>query len=130
MRLYLALAALAVMLSSTPRASAQDPYHFMAAYDSKTLLTLTGKITKVDWTNPLVHIYIDVVDSSGKVTAWSLLGYPPNMLKRIGFLRELLNIGDTVTITAYKAKDGSNTAAASEVTFPDGTKKFAGPVGQ
>ena len=116
--------------ASTPRASVQDPFHFMTDYDSKTLLTLTGKITRVDWTNPLVHIYIDVADAGGKVTAWSLVGFPPNKLKRDGFPRQLLNIGDTVTITVHKAKDGSNTAAMREVTFPDGSKKFAGPVGQ
>ena len=129
---YLALVAIVGILTSTSRAraSAQDPYNVMAAYDSKPLLTLTGKIAKVDWTNPLVHIYIDVADAGGKVTMWSLVGFPPNMLKRAGFPRELLNIGDTVTITAYKAKDGSNTAAIREVTFPDGSKKFAGPVGQ
>ena len=38
--------------------------------------------------------------------------------------------GDTVTVTAYKSKDGSNTGAGREVTFPDKSKKFMGPVGR
>jgi len=64
------------------------------------------------------------------VTSWSLEGYPPNTLKRTGFARTTLKEGDTITITAYKSKDGTNTGAGREVTFSDGSKKFAGPEGR
>jgi len=70
-----------------------------------------------------------VKDASGKVSTWALEGYPPNTLKRTGFTKDTLKIGDEITITAYKAKDGTNTGAGREITFSDGTKKFAGPVG-
>lgn len=127
---YLAVIALAGVLGSTPCASAQSPFHFLAAYDQQTVLTLTGTVTNVDWNNPLVHVSMDVSDPSGRVTAWLLVGYPPNTLKRLGFTRELLNIGDTITVIAFKARDGSNTAAMREVTFRDGSKKVAGPAAQ
>jgi hypothetical protein len=104
-------------------------HSFAAEYDSNQLITLTGKITKVEWTNPHIYIHIDVVEA-GKVIPWALEGYPPNTLKRTGFPRDVLKEGDTITITAYKAKDGTNTGAGREVTFPDGSKKFAGPVGR
>jgi hypothetical protein len=104
-------------------------HSFAAEYDSSQLLTLTGVITKVEWTNPHIYIHLDVKDASGKVTGWSLEGYPPNTLKRTGFTRNVLKEGDTITITAYKAKDATNTGAGREVTFSDGSKKFAGPVG-
>jgi hypothetical protein len=105
-------------------------HSFAAQYDSQQLMTLTGTITKVEWTNPHIYIYLDVKDASGKVTNWGLEGYPPNTLKRTGFPRSDLKVGDTITITAYKAKDGSNTGAGREVTFSDGTKKFSGPEGR
>jgi Family of unknown function (DUF6152) len=104
-------------------------HSFAAEYDSNQLITLTGVITKVEWTNPHMYFYIDVKDAAGKVTNWSLEGYPPNTLKRTGFTRDSLKIGEQVTVTAYKSKDGSNTGAGREVTFADGSKKFAGPVG-
>ena len=104
-------------------------HSFAAEYDSKQLITLKGTISKVEWTNPHIYIYVDVKDAGGKVTTWSLEGYPPNTLKRTGFPRDVLKIGDEISITAYKSKDGSNTGAGREVTFADGTKKFAGPVG-
>jgi hypothetical protein len=134
---YLGILGLAGMLSGT--APMRAHHSFAAEYDSKTMLTLTGKINKVEWTNPHIYIHLDVPDGAGKITTWALEGYPPNTLKRTGFSRDLLKQGDAVTITAYKAKDGTNTGAAREVTFADGSKNpvggakrgwFAGPVGQ
>jgi hypothetical protein len=121
------LLALGSMLTLAPM---WGHHSFAAQYDSNQLMTLTGTITKVEWTNPHIYIYIDVKDASGKVTNWGLEGYPPNTLKRTGFPRSDLKVGDTITITAYKAKDGSNTGAGREVTFSDGTKKFSGPEGR
>jgi hypothetical protein len=105
-------------------------HSFAAEYDSKEIITLKGVLTKVEWTNPHAYIFVDVKDESGNVTTWSLEGYPPNTLKRTGFARDLLKVGDEITVTAYKAKDASFTGAAREITFPDGNKKFLGPVGR
>ena len=124
---YLAVAAVATLLATT--APIQAHHAFAAEYDSKTMLTLTGTITKVEWTNPHVYVHIDVKDTTGKVATWSVEGYPPNTLKRTGFPRDVLHQGEQITVTAYKAKDGSNTGAGREVTFKDGSKKFLGPVG-
>lgn len=119
--------ALAMVVVSVPT---RAHHSFAAEYDSAQMMTLTGTISKVDWTNPHVYVHLDVKDAGGKVTTYSLEGYPPNTLKRTGFARSVLKDGMTVTITAYKAKDGSNTGAGREVTFPDGSKKFLGPVGR
>src|SRR5262249_38814552 len=118
--------AAALVVSSLPVLA---HHSFAAEYDSNQLITLKGTITKVEWTNPHMYFYIDVKDAAGKVTNWGLEGYPPNTLKRTGFSKELLKIGEEITVTAYKSKDGSNTGAGREVTFADGSKKFAGPVG-
>lgn len=117
---------LGLLLTSVP---ALAHHSFAAEYDSSQVLTLKGTISKVEWTNPHIYIYVDVKDADGKVSTWALEGYPPNTLKRTGFTKDTLKIGDEITITAYKAKDGTNTGAGREITFSDGTKKFAGPVG-
>ena len=119
--------AVSLLLAALP---AFAHHSFAAQYDSQQLMTLTGVITKVEWTNPHIYFYIDVKDQAGKVTNWGLEGYPPNTLKRTGFPRVILKLGESVTVTAYKAKDGSNTGAGREVTFVDGAKKFAGPEGR
>lgn len=121
------LAFASALVASAP---AWAHHSFAAEYDSKQEITLKGVITKVEWTNPHIYIYVDVKDADGRVTNWSLEGYPPNTLKRTGFSRDVLKIGDEITITAYKAKDASFTGAGREITFADGSKKFAGPAGQ
>lgn len=120
----LLVAAFGVMAAAGPVLA---HHSFAAEYDGKELLTLTGVITKVEWTNPHMYFYVDVKDASGTVVNWAIEGYPPNTLKRTGFTKSDLKIGDTVTVTAYRAKDATNRVAGREVTFPDGSKKFAGP---
>lgn len=123
----LGIVAAALVLAGLPAAA---HHSFAAQYDSQQLITLTGTIKEVQWTNPHIYIHLDVKSPDGKTNTWALEGYPPNTLKRTGFPRSVLKIGDTITITAYKAKDGTNTGAGREVTFSDGSKKFAGPVGR
>ena len=101
-------------------------HSFAAEYESKEV-TLTGTITKVEWTNPHIYFYMDVKDANGNVVNYAVEGYPPNTLKRTGFTKSDLKIGDLVTVTAYLANDSTNRVAGREVTFPDGGKKFAGP---
>jgi hypothetical protein len=117
----------ALVVTTTPL---HAHHSFAAEYDSKQVITLKGVLTKVEWTNPHAYIYIDVKDENGNVTTWSLEGYPPNTLKRTGFTRDLLKVGDEITVSAYKAKDATFSGAAREITFPDGSKKFLGPAGQ
>lgn len=120
-------AGIALLFAALP---ALAHHSFAAEYDSHNVITLTGVISKVEWTNPHTYVYVDVKDAAGKTTTWALEGYPPNTLKRTGFARAALKEGDTITITAYKSKDGSNTGAGREITFSDGSKKFLGPEGR
>jgi hypothetical protein len=94
------------------------------------MMTVTGVVTKLDWTNPHVYVHVTEKDASGKEVTWALEGYPINTLKRTGFTRDLVKVGTKLTITAYTSKDGSYTGAGREVTFADGSKKFLGPVGR
>ena len=104
-------------------------HSFAAEYDANKPVELKGTVSRVEWTNPHARFYVDVKDPSGSVVTWNLELASPNVLVRQGWTRQSLKIGDEITATAYKSKDGSNTGAGREFTFPDGSKKFAGPVG-
>jgi hypothetical protein len=118
------LVGLGLLMGSAP---AFAHHSFVAEFDSQAPITLTGVITKVEWTNPHIYFYMNVKDANGKVQTWALEGYPPHTLRRTGFMREDLKPGITVTVTGWKSRDGSLRAAGREVTFPDGSKKYAGP---
>ncbi len=70
--------------------------------------------------NPHVYIYIDEKSEDGKVVNWGFEGYPPNTLRRVGLARDMLKVGDSVTVTGWGSKDGSLRFAAREITWPDG----------
>jgi len=103
-------------------------HSFGAEYDASKPVTLTGVITKVEWTNPHIHFYMDVKDSKGNIANWKFEGFPPNVLYRTGWKRDVsMKVGDTVTVTGWRARDGTNWAHSREVTLQDGKKLFAGP---
>jgi hypothetical protein len=99
---------------------------FSAEFDRDKPIRLTGPIRKVEWMNPHIWFYIDVKDQSGKTTTWGFSGAPPGMLARRGVTKERLKIGEVVTVEGFRAKDGSNNATGTNVTFADGRKVFAG----
>jgi len=101
-------------------------HSFQAEFDAEKAVTLTGVVTKLEWTNPHAHFYIDVKSPEGTVVNWNLELASPNVLRRLGWNREIFKIGDTVTVFCARAKDGSNLASARTVTLPDGRKMSAG----
>ena len=101
----------------------QAPAHhsFGAEYDVQKPITLTGVLTKIEWTNPHTHIYLDVKDEQGKVVNWQLEGYPPVALHRIGWKRDVtMKVGDTLTVTGWRARDGGSWGHSREITLPSG----------
>jgi Family of unknown function (DUF6152) len=118
------LAAAFVLLTAVVPAGAH--HSFAAQYDRNKPVTLTGPVTKVDWINPHARIFMDVKDESGKVVNWEIELGAPAILMRNGWTRSAVKIGETVTVNASLAKDGSNLANASTVTLADGKRVFAG----
>ena len=124
MRVKLAVLTAGILIVSAAPALAH--HAFAAEFDRDKLITVTGTVTKVEWTNPHIWIYVDAKGPDGKVTNWGFQGGPPAYLTRAGWTKSDLKIGDTVTMQGFKAKDGSNLASGSKVTLPDGRKIFAG----
>jgi len=101
-------------------------HSFSAEFDAKKPLTLEGTVTKIDWMNPHIWIYLDSKDGSGAVAHWQCEGGPPNTLTRNGWTKDSLKVGDQVTIEGFRAKDGTNTCNSRSIKLPDGRKVFAG----
>jgi Family of unknown function (DUF6152) len=99
---------------------------FVAQYDASKSTTLQGVVTKVEWTNPHARFYVDVKDKSGNVTNWNLELASPNALRRLGWTRDILKVGDKVSVFVAPAKDGAKMANARTVTLADGRKMVAG----
>jgi len=121
-RSLLLLLAVALPLAAPARAH----HSFAAEFDAKQPVTLTGTVTKVEWTNPHVWFYIDVKDSNGKVTNWGMEMGGPNGLLRAGWTRNSMKPGDVVTVDGFKARSGNPIGNATSVVMSStGQKLFA-----
>lgn len=128
MRFRTLLATLSLTLVA---ATAAVAHHSVAGqFDMSKQTTLSGTITKIDWVNPHIYIYLEVKDDKGEVATWSLSGPPTAMMRRAGLTREMVmgKPGEIVTANIAPARDGTkNLAWVSKITYADGRfHQFAG----
>ena len=100
-------------------------HSFAAEFDITKPVTLTGKVTKIEWTNPHAFLFIDVQDKqTGSVTNWEIEMGSPNGLTRLGWTRSLLKAGDEVTIEGSLGRNKANLANARSVVMTATGKKL------
>jgi hypothetical protein len=109
-----------IIALSGAAAPALAHHSLQSEYDINQSITLKGTVTKVDWVNPHVYVYLDVKDDKGVVTKWAVTTLPPGNLRRGGLTRDLLGYGETVSVLAFRARDGANLAFLRTITFADG----------
>jgi hypothetical protein len=95
-------------------------HSFAAEFDDKKPVKLEGTVVKFEFMNPHSWIHLDVEGPDGAVVRWAVETGSTNSLFRRGWRKDSLRAGDRITVDAYQAKDGSNTANASTVRLPDG----------
>jgi|SRR5438445_10220176 len=104
-------------------------HSFAAEYDTARPIVLKGVVTRIEWTNPHAHCFVETKDDTGSVTNWKLELASPNVLVQLGWRANSLKVGDDVAIEGAMAKDGSKRANVRVVTLPDGRRVSAGSSG-
>lgn len=98
-------------------------HSFVGEFDTSQEFEVLGTVTKVEWFNPHVWIYLDggkTVDGTAVTTeSWQCEMGSPNMLLRAGWRKENLPEGTVIRVTGNPARDGSNTCNARFVTLDD-----------
>ena len=119
MNLRLVAAAAAFAVATVTQASAHHSVE--GAFEPTKRMQLTGVISKVQWTNPHIYVYLDVKDGTN-VTTWELETIPTAAMRRAGVtMKMLMGERQTVVVDAYPARDGTkNLAFILRVTYPDG----------
>ena len=114
---------LAILLAFLGAAHSARAHHSMAAeFDTNKQITVTGTLTRVEWTNPHIYWYVDVKnDATGNVETWTFEGPAPGILHRSGVTKDVFRIGEVVTVTAFAAKDGTQHLGFGQTTkYTDG----------
>ena len=92
-------------------------------FDLSKTTTLKGVISRLDWINPHIYVYLDVPEANGAKNTWTLETFPPSQMKRVGLTKELImgQSGEVVTITIRPARDGSQRLGyIDRITYQDG----------
>ena len=119
-------AASVVVLMVAPPAWAH--HSFAAEYDGDKPVTVSGTVAKIEWANPHIYFTVDVKGGDGRVTQWRFEGYPPNMLVRQGWRRNVtMTPGTEVTVFGWLSRLDPHHAHSRYVTFADGKKLPSGP---
>ncbi len=111
------------LLALAPAAFA---HHGTANYDTGKTVSVKGTVTGFDFVNPHVQIYWEAKDASGTVQKWQGELTSPNRLTRVGWTKSTLKNGDTITISGYPTKSGSNEIWIQKVVLADGTELQTG----
>ena len=102
-------------------ASLAAHHAFTAEYDPGLPVELTGRIVKVEWTNPHSFVDVEIKTADGKLETWHVEGAGPAKMAEQQLSREMLAIDTVVTITGFRGKlPGSFRAWGNQITFPNG----------
>ena len=101
-------------------------HSFAAEYDRTRTITVTGSVTKLEWTNPHARLYVMGTDEAGKMQEWDFELGPPNGLMRNGWRRDSIKAGLKVVVEGFRSKTSTVVANARSVKLPDGRQVLAG----
>ena len=95
-------------------------HSFSAVFDADSPIEVSGSVTRVDWRNPHAWIYIDVEGDGKSVVSWAFEIGSTNGLRRSGWTRTTVEVGDVISVSGYRARDGSSRANLATITLADG----------
>lgn len=120
---FLIAALVSLILAAAPLVA---HHSYAAEFDRNKPITITGTVTKVEWANPHARFYFDAKNDKGVMVNWNFELGSPNGLMRLGWTRNSLKIGDTITVVGTLAKNSPYVGNASNVTIAGGRRLFAG----
>jgi len=112
-----ALLATTIIIFGIP---AMAHHSFSAVFDADSPVEVSGTVTEVEWMNPHAWIYIDIAGEDDATVNWAFELGSPNGLIRRGWSRNTVKPGDVISVTGYRARDGSNRGNVASMTLADG----------
>jgi hypothetical protein len=112
--------AAAVILAA---ATAAFTHHSVSGqFDTTKTVTVTGVISRVDWINPHIYLFVDGKDPSGAAGQWAMETVPTAMARKAKLTKDMLagKQGETITVTGHPARDGRKSAWVIRITYADG----------
>lgn len=95
-------------------------HHSFAMFDKTRVVTVQGVVSKVEWTNPHVFIFVAVSNGKGGTTQYALECNSPNVLMRTGWKVSTVKAGDSISVNLYPLRNGQPGGLLDAVTLANG----------
>ena len=111
-----------VLLALVTASSASAHHNMSALFDFNDRVTLTGTMTKLEWVNPHIYLFVDAKGAGDAVDAWSVEGPSPSFFRTHDMNKSEFEaaMGKSVTVEASRARDGSKAGLLRIITLPGG----------
>jgi len=93
-------------------------HHSASQFDFKAPISLTGVVKEVTFANPHLRLLLEVPSKGGRVIEFE--GHSVNNLYRAGWRKDMVKVGDTITVTLAPRKDGADGGFVQSVKLADG----------
>lgn len=120
MRLLCALL-LSYLLCTAPFDETAAHHSVFAAYDINGSVTIGGMVTEVWFKSPHIRVFVEVEDEDGSKVTWNTHGHNPSALRRRGWVRDTLKVGERVTMSGDPSYDGSPKMFIRTIVRADGS---------
>lgn len=118
MRNALAVLLLLIAIATAPAAA----HHSFAVYfDDQTMIEVTGRVTGFRFTNPHAIISFTVENAKGQIEPWRAETNAVTLLRRRGWTKDSLTVGEIITVEGWRSRDGSRYMRMRTVKRADGT---------
>lgn len=125
----LRLAAVAALAAAF--AAPASAHHSFAMFDNEHQIKIAGTVSKFDWTNPHIYIFLTGGEAGKEAKAWTIEGASPGILNRVGWKFNMVKPGDKVILIVAPIRSGEPAGLLKEITLPNGKVMnnggFAGP---
>ena len=99
-------------------------HHGEANYETETVTTVKGTVTNFRFINPHVQVFMDVKNDNGEIEKWIGEARSPTMLVRVGgWDKNTLKPGDVITMSGFRAKNGSDILRLKKIVLADGQER-------
>ena len=108
------------LLHVSPTAMAH--HNTSTVFDTDVEFVIEGVVDKLDWKNPHVYFAVTGTDDTGAENTWRIEAGPTAIMRRLGWSKDSLVAGDTVTVTANPSRNPNRASGyLVDVTSPGKT---------
>ena len=91
-------------------------HSFAAEFDANLTISVSGAIVEVRYRNPHVQYFIETDDSE----RWNVQAQNVPSLRRRGWNRDTLKVGDRITVNGFAGRDGAKKIYVESIVAPSG----------